>query len=277
MAAAAIRADDSAARLPEIVVSPLREEQPVGAYEQPEWTTERRFPTTRVYLQETPGDVGVEQWVKAQWPRDEKANFLFQEEGELGLPHRFQLDVYENWARDEEGTIQQDSVSLELRYALADWGKLPLNPTLYGEWTFRNPDLGADKYEVKLLFGDEFAQRWHWGVNFAYEQETGDELTREYAASEGVSYTVLDKKLSIGEEIKVESETPKDDRHPIPLEVDVGPSVQWRPTPNTHLDVVPLIGVTSDSPLVESWIVFGVDFGGQKGGEAQAPVSLRSH
>jgi len=48
--------------VPEIVVSAtaLREEQLVGPYHQPEWTTERRFPTTRVYLQEQPYEMGVE-------------------------------------------------------------------------------------------------------------------------------------------------------------------------------------------------------------------------
>ena len=28
--------------------------------------------------------------------------------------------------------------SVELRYALANWGKIPLNPTLYGEWNFND-------------------------------------------------------------------------------------------------------------------------------------------
>src|SRR5690242_10195839 len=66
------------------MVMPLDEDMPVGPYQQPEWTTARRFPTTRVYLQQLPWQVGVEQWVKAQWPRGENGNYLFQEEVEVG-------------------------------------------------------------------------------------------------------------------------------------------------------------------------------------------------
>ena len=253
----------------------MAEEQPVGPYDQPEWTTARRFPTTRVYLQQTPWSVGVEQWWKGQWPRGEGSNHLFQEEVELGLPHRFQADLYENWVVNPRGTVYHDSVSTELRWALADWGKIPLNPTLYGEWTFRDVDRGADAYELKLLLGEELAPRWHWGFNAIYEQAVGDGRATEWAASTAVSYTILDDKLSAGLEAKVETETETGARSTAPIEVDLGPSIQWRPTRNSHLDIVPLFGVTSDSPHLETWIVFGMDFG--TGAECgREPVSSRS-
>ncbi len=266
-------------RLPEVTVTErvLKEETKVGPYAQPEWTTQRRFPTTRVYLQELPGEVGVEQWVKAQWPKGEKMNYLFQEEIEVGLPHRFQFDLYENWIRDAAGKVRHESVSTELRWAFADWGKIPLNPTVYAEWTFRNHALGADKYEFKLLLGEEIAPRWHWGMNLIYEQEVGRSRTTEYGASMGIGYTMLDQKLSLGLEIKVESETEEGNRAKTPIEVDIGPSIQWRPTRNSHLDVVPLVGATSDSPRVELWVVFGFDFGSGRAKEGgKAPISLQS-
>ena len=264
--------------------SALNEEAPVGPYQQPEWTTQRRFATTRVYLQQQPGEVGVEQWVKTQWPKGDKSNCQFQEEVEIGLPHRFQLDIYENWDVGPvdanqyvpHGAVMQDGISTELRYALADWGKIPLNPTLYGEWTFRNHAIGADRYEVKLLLGEQIAPRWHWGCNVVFEQEIGQVRTREYSASTAFSYTLIDRKLSVGVEAKIENEAPADDTH-IPIEVDVGPSIQWRPTPNSHIDIVPLFGATSDSPRLELWIVAGIDFG--PGGERKqplAPISTRS-
>src|SRR5712671_2976275 len=129
-------------RLPSITVtaSNLVEDIPVGPYKQPEWTTARRFPTTRVYLQQPPWGVGAEQWVKAQFPRGEAPNYLFQEEVEIGLPYRFQFDLYENWVSTDSGTIYHDDFAVELRWALADWGKSFLNPTLYGEWKFRESD-----------------------------------------------------------------------------------------------------------------------------------------
>lgn len=273
-----VRADE-VTRMPEVTVTgeQLQEEQPVGPYQQPEWTTKRRFPTTRVYLQQTPWSIGVEQWVKMQFPRGESPNYLFQEEIEIGLPHRFQFDLYENWVRMTDGKVRHDSVSAELRWAFADWGKIPLNPTLYGEWTFRNHIFGADKYEIKLLLGQDFTPRWHWGANLIYEQEVGATRATEWGASQGISYTVIDEKLSLGVEIKIESETEEGARSHAPIEVDVGPSLQWRPTRNTHLDVVPLFGATSDSPKVEAWIVFGIDFGpGEERGGDNAPVSSRS-
>jgi hypothetical protein len=36
------------------VAAPITEHTLVGEYQQPEWTTHRRFPTTRVYLQQPP-------------------------------------------------------------------------------------------------------------------------------------------------------------------------------------------------------------------------------
>ncbi len=255
----------------------LNEEAPVGPYQQPEWTTQRRFPTTRVYLQQQPWDVGVEQWVKSQFPRGQAPNYLFQEEVELGLPHRFQFDMYENWIRDTTGKVQHDSISTELRWALADWGKIPLNPTIYAEWTFRDRTLGADRYELKLLFGEEIAPRWHWGLNLIYEQEVGASRTTEYGVSQGISYTVIDGKFSVGFEMKLESETVDGNRSPAPIEADIGPSLQWRPTHNIHVDLVPLFGVTEDSPRIEAWLVVGFDFGpGGERKQPQAPVSTRS-
>ena len=263
--------------LPEVRVSEelIREEAAVGPYQQPEWTTQRRFPSTRVYLQQPPWGVGVEQWWRGQWPRGEGANYRFQEEIEVGLPHRFQLDLYENWRINEDGRVFHHDVATEVRWALADWGKIPLNPTLYGEWKFVDPAHGSDVYELKLLLGEELAPRWHWGFNAVYEQEVGGGRATEFGASMAVSYTVIDEKLSAGVEMKLQSETETGARNNAPIEFDIGPSIQWRPTRNSHVDIVPLFGVTSDSPHVEAYIVVGFDFG--PGNEHHAaPKSLQS-
>ena len=91
------------------------------------------------------------------------------------------------------------------------------------------------------------------------------------------TYIIKDKRLSVGAEMKIESETEKYHRKPIPLEVDLGPSIQWRPTDNTHLDIVPLIGFTKDSPQVEAWFVFGIDIGKKDKNNRQNPISSKSH
>ena len=263
--------------LPEIEVrgTPLREAQAVGPYEQPEWTTQRRFPTTRVYLQQTPWDQGVEGWWRGQWYKDGTSQHRYEAEYELGLPHRMQLDIYQAWQTDKEHVSKTEYTSAELRYALADWGKIPLNPTLYGEAKYV-PD-GPNVLEGKVLLGDQIGQRIHWGVNFVWEEETGGERTRELAFSHAACYTLIDQKLSIGYELNYAQESVAGERADPEKSLVIGPSLQWRPTRNTHLDLVPMFGVTEDAPRIQSYLVFGVDFGpGSKIPSGHLPLSSRN-
>ncbi len=271
-------------KLPEIIVTGnqptnnwpggLKEEQPVGDYGQPAWTTARRFPGTRIYLQQTPWNVGVEQWVRFQHFRDNTDYTRFQEEVEVGLPHRFQVDFYETWGINQDWRSQQDECSVEVRYALADWGKIPLNPTLYLEYSQHDHDPNA--LEGKLLLGTDLTPRWHWGLNLACEQELGQPNNTELAASQGISYSLLDDKLGAGVEMEYYHE--KATGSPGANVFLIGPSVQWHITSRMHLDLAPLFGVThsssTDVPTMEAFLVLGYDFGtGHK--EHYAPASLR--
>ena len=233
---------DQVNKLPEVNVTAeqLEEERPVGPNQQPDWTTQRRFPTTRVYVQQPPWGVGFEQWWRGKFPRKGDSSHLFQEELSVGLPYRLQLDIYENWEINEQGTVRHAGIQPEVRWALAEWGKIPLNPTIYGEWKFN--DEAPDGYEIKILFGEELAPRWHWGFNAIYEQEVGGERETEWAWSQAISYTLIDQKLSAGVEMKFAYVTAKGSRATPEIEFLMGPSLQWRPTPNTHLDIVPQIG-----------------------------------
>ena len=273
--------EESSIRLPVVTVTDtnlpageLREDQPFGPNQQPEWTTRRRFSTTRIYVL-SPWQLEFEQWWKGKFPRDGKSDHLFQSEVELGLPYRFQLDFYENVERTSTGTLQHQGNQVEVRWALADWGKIPLNPTLYGEWKFN--DREPDAYEIKLLLAEDLAPRWHWGFNLFYEQEVAGGRGSECGFSQAVSYTVVDEKFSVGVEMNLERRSgPNFDGKPA-VEFLIGPSIQWRPTPRTHLDLVPLFGTTHDSPVVEAFVVFGFDFGpGGSHAGAHAPASSRS-
>jgi hypothetical protein len=268
-------------RLPDVTVlgqmlPVTSEEQRIGAYDQPEWTQHRRFPTTRVFVQKQPGEFGFEQWWRGRFKRDGSQQHKLQSEVEIGLPKRFQLDLYENLVGDEHGRFNHLSRAVELRWALADWGKLPLNPTLYGEWQFANHRLQADTWEVKLLLGEELAPRWHWGLNLIYEQEAGHNRATEAAWSQGVSYTFIDQKLSGGLEMRFAHESEKGNRSQPEITYMLGPSLQWRMCPRTHLDLVNLFGITKDAPKVEAFLVFSVDLGGVKGSGRYAPASLKS-
>lgn len=271
--AATSRADRAV--LPDVEVRPgtLREEQPVGAYGAPAWTAVRRFPTTRVYLQRAPGEMAVEQWWRGRFYEDGTRKQRFQEEFEMGLPGRLQLDTYINWTMVSDEPTRYDSTALELRHAFADWGRCPLNPTVYVEW--KAVDEGADVLETKLLLGEELGRGWHWGLNLVREWETGGERAIEYAVSQAFSFTVVDSSFSVGVEMAYSEETVAGGRSDPERSGRIGPSVQWRPTARTHLDIVPLFGVTDEAPDVEAYVVAGIDFGGgEKRGHA--PVSLQS-
>ena len=93
--------------------------------------------------------------------------------------------------------------------------------------------------------------------------------------SPAFQYTLIDQKLSVGIEMEFVHEKARNSSAEV--QFLIGPSLQWRPTAWSHLDVVPLIGCTHDSPRVEAFLVFGIDFGtGTKKGGQYIPASLRT-
>lgn len=247
----------------------------VGPYNQPEWTEHRRFSATRVYIQQEPGEIGVEQWWRARSYDNAGPSHRFMEEVEVGLPYRMQLDLYYNWV-NEAHISRFDEFSVELRYAFADWGVIPFNPTLYFEYAFVNGTYGGDTAETKILFGDTLGKNWQWGLNLIFESEVSHELSKEFAVSYGLSRS-FSPSFSAGVEMQwVDVTTSSTRAHP-EIQFEVGPSIQWRISKNTHLDLVCLFGTTNQGPRTESFLVFGWDFGGgtgqPKAPDRYAPVS----
>src|SRR5262249_24779822 len=116
----------------------------------------------------------------------------------------------------------------------------------------------------------------HWGLNLFFENQIGDDREREYAVSQGLSYTLIDERFSAGVEMKFSSESDKDTRSSPENKFLIGQSLQWRPTERTQLDVVPLVGVNDEAPEVELFVFFGFDFGsGSKRDAELRPASLR--
>lgn len=266
-------------KLPPVTVTETRraddvmaEEVRIGPAQQPEWTTKRRFATTRAYVIEE-GQIEFESWWKGKFLRNGKPEHLLQEEIEVGLPWRFQLDLYENFLDTPTATMKHQGSQVEARWALAPWGAIPLNPTLYAEWKFNDRD--PDAYEVKLLLAEEFGSRWHWAFNVFFEQEVSGGRATEMGFSQAVSYTLCDEKLSAGIEMNFEHTTEDGSRGHPEIEFLLGPSLQYRPLPGVHLDFVPLIGLTHDSPRVEAFAILGIDFGGAKEKGESAPASAR--
>ena len=257
----------------------LQEEQLMGPNQQPEWTARRPFGITRVYVQPA-WQVETEFGWDAQYNRRQSPQDEIQQEFEVGLPYRFQVDY------EIHGANFIDRVSVggghwnyadsewELRWALADWGKILANPTVKAEWKHNNG--GGDSWECDLLLGDELTKGWHWGSDFFYEQGVDGDLHTEKAISVAINYSLIDEKLAVGVEQRLDSTNTRASRHTF-LSEEVGPSLQWRPTARTHLNLECLFGVTGWSPNVETFLFFGVDFGsGSEPSVGVRPVSLQT-
>jgi hypothetical protein len=240
-------------------VSNLREEDRIGSYGQPEWTSRRRFAETRVYVRPE-GTAEFEYWLIPETPPGGgSTETTTQYEFEFGLPNRFQLDLYMVSHQDgNEGALSFDEQKLEVRWAFADWDVIWGNPTAYVEWAATND--GPDHVEVKLLLGGEAISSWHWGANLVFEHETGGLQENSYEITAGLSKTLVDRRFSVGAEVKAAWIDDKTDRGNYTEEVLLGPSFQFRPLPNAHIDLAPLFGCTSDSPDSKVTILFGWEF-----------------
>ncbi len=238
-------------------VSEYHEEDLVGPYDQPQWTAHRRFPTTRVYVR-PPGTFEFEFWKRPTFHRHGPTEIQTQYEFEVGLPGRFQIDMY--MVSDQEGNNGPstfDEQKLEVRWAFADWGKIPGNPTAYVELT--NRDALPDLLEYKLLLGGELRPGWHWGTNLVFEHEMGGEFEHSHEITAGVSKVLRDERFSLGGELKAEFVNTKVDRSDFEKSLLLGPSLQVRPASNIHMDFATLAGIGHDSPEAQVFFVLGYE------------------
>jgi hypothetical protein len=248
--------------IPETVVKgkqvTLDEEELIGPNKQPRWTAARRFPSTRVYVQ-PPGVFDFEFWTRVKVPREGQSTIEHQYEVEMGLPNRFQVDVYAVTEKEgSEGEIDLSEQKFEVRYAFADWGEIWGNPTAYLEWV--EVSEGVDVVEYKLLLGGEAGPGWHWGTNFVLEHEVSGDLTNEHELTLGLSRTIQDSKLSLGGEVKASLTDVHSDRGNYEESLEVGPSLQYRPLPAMHIDLAPLVGIGPESRAMDIYFVIGWEF-----------------
>lgn len=294
VAVAGVTVPAGAAAEPPYVLPPLsiQGERPpsqelVGPYDQPRWSARGRFSSdTDVYVL-PPWQFFVDLDYQLTVPRHGQSVHLFTQELELGLPHRFQI-AYENNVEVRNGHTQVIEQVVEGRYALADWGKIPLNPTLFAEYKFGvGKDYGAqededdplatlpDAFEVRLLLGDDFGDHWQWAMNLFHEQQLGGEYEWETGFSQALSYSIRDEFLKVGVEMQFIAETDEEVRSAPEYEFDLGPAFTWKPTRHSRLDAATLFGTTQDSPALKLFVVFSYAFG-HEAGEVEAPVSTRN-
>src|SRR6267142_3256546 len=125
--------------------------------------------------------------------RFNRPDHMLTQEIEIGLPCRFGL-AFENSIENHRGRTQERTFSIEGRYALADWNKIPLNPTIFVEYKFGIGDILHDEgppeamgkgeaeefimehhplpdaAEFRLLLAQDFGNNVEWALNGFFEQ-----------------------------------------------------------------------------------------------------------
>lgn len=295
----------------------VRGEEVPSAYGAPPGISRSRFsPLVTAYVL-PPGSVYAGLIYEGNVFRGGSPEHFLTEEIEIGLPYRFGVALEISQERFR-GETDNRSVSLEVRYALADWNKIPLNPTLFAEYKFgtgrilheeRPPeaDMGMeelarsthlniegidgedeitaeekpklpDAYEFRLLLSQDFRERVEWAMNWFFEQEVGGDRGREwgFAQSAVIPIWLEHERLKAGVEMQYKNFTDKDTRDDPTHSFVIGPTLAWKPTRNTRIDVSPLFGVTDDSPRLQVFAVFSVLFGGEGPETGEAPASTRN-
>jgi hypothetical protein len=237
--------------------------------------------------------------------RFNRPDHMLTQEIELGLPYRFGVAV-ENSIENFRGRTQERTFSIEARYALADWNKIPLNPTIFVEYKFGIGDILHDEgppeamgpgeaeeflaehhplpdaAEVRLLLSQDFGEHVEWALNGFFEQEVGGDRGREVGFAQSIMFPIIlpNERLKVGAEMQFTSFTDRgirDGGEDPSYRCVIGPTIAWKPTRNTRLDISPLFGVTDDSPRASVFVVFSMLFGpGGETQQAEAPTSTRN-
>ena len=230
---------------------------PIGSYRQPYWATRRIFPGGRSYLIPRK-DLEAEFWFNTKVHRfDQGTQYLLQHEIEYGFADHLQFDFYLNEIKMPGDIFKFEGIQLELRYALADWGKLFLNPTFYFEYHPRNGF--PDRAEIRLLLSETIAPNWHFVSNLGVESEFSGDQTHEYLLSAAIARSIVGDRFSVGVEAKTEWNDTLSTRGTLNKELYVGPSLRWRPSATFHIAYTTFIGVNDVSDQTQNTVIFGVD------------------
>ncbi len=249
--------------LPPVVVTaapyPAGQFDRIGPYNQPVWSTTRMFPSTRAYVMTPPGAVKYEKWFDFRDRRDGPTQIRMRDEIAIGLGNRLELDLYAHTVYDGPSDSREFNwrgFSWEIRYALADWGKIPGNPTLYFEHKMIN---GREGIEPKLLLSDRVGETdWIWAANLIYEANlasTKAEQEREYAVTASLG-KVYSNNLMVGGTAHYRTH----DYDTNVKELYFGPAINWRVSPEARLSFEYMPRITSQGYYdSRSFMIFAYD------------------
>jgi hypothetical protein len=234
--------------------------------------------------------------------RHDPPDHLFTQEVEVGLPYRLGVAVESQFERFNGGG-GPSAASIEARYALADYNKIPLNPTIFAEWKFGTgpirheeakppgeegggeaeeeeggPPEKPDAYEIRLLLAQDFGEQVEWAFNAFFEQEIQGDRGREWGFAQSAVTPILlpNERLKVGVEMQYKNFTMAATRDDPVHSFVVGPTIAWKPSRSTRIDVSPLFGVTDDSPRASVFAVFSWLLGPGESEGAEAPASTRN-
>lgn len=236
----------------------------VGEYKQPYWSEFRKSPNSRIYVQNTPGVVTYEHWQELRTYRT-GSEMRTREELAFGLGHRWELDIYMLGLKTfngNEGSFINRGISWEVRYALADWGKLWGNPTLYFEYQHLNNSY--DVIEPKLLLGDAFGPKKNniWSVNLVYEGNLAPHKDKTNEGQITYSYQhIFSRNFSFGFSGQYANAHERTNNY-LDKSYDnlIGPSLQFRLNKNAYLDIEPMIGIGNSNKTSKTFVIFGWKF-----------------
>jgi hypothetical protein len=275
LGATAVEAQEVESR--QVVVQAETEELP-SAYGAPPDLSHGRISTlTKSYVL-SPFSFELESGYEGNIFRNGLPAHLFRQEIEMGLPARFTVGI-QNQVEHFSGDTFERSFALEARYALANWNKLPLNPTISVEYRFGLDNAVQNAGEFALLISHDFPYLVEWAMNIFVDHEFGRAESTNAGFAQSVEVPVLlpQEKLEVGLEMQYSSggETIEPDRTIKGLVL--GPTLAWRPTKSVRFDLSPLFGCTNHTPVLQMFAVFSFSFGGTTEAEAETPVSARGH
>lgn len=200
----------------------------------------------------------------------------FTQEVEMGLPLRLDVAVQNEVERFAGDT--DDRISLTGRYALADWNKIPLNPTVFAEYKFAIGRAIPDAAEFGVILSHDFRHMVEWAMNWSVEQEVNGSQSTAWGFAQSVEVPVLlpEERLEVGLEMQYRHSDDAITRKHQPRGFVLGPTLAWRPTKSARFDFSPLFGCTGDSPRVEIFALFSISLGKPAAGESETPASARN-
>jgi hypothetical protein len=203
---------------------------------------------------------------------------LFRQEIEMGLPARFTVGM-QNQVEHFAGDTRDHSFTLEGRYALANWNKLPLNPAISAEYRFGFSSPSHDSGELALLISRDFPHLIEWAMNIFVDQDFGGKQSTSVGFVQSIEMPILlpEEKLEVGLEMQYRSGGETVGPNGTTKGLAIGPTLAWRPAKKVRFDLSPLIGCSDHTPALQVFAVFSLSFGGPSAADTETPASARGH